>query len=103
MSLEPEEKERELEKEPYKLVLKFQFAKDYWAEYARQAINADPEPRPSVIKRCMSAHPDGTLQVEFISKDLKLIRTASSAMMEYMELVFDTFKNFDAQLNPHLY
>lgn len=99
---EPEEGEQPVVKS-YKLVLKFQFAKDYWAEYAQQAINADPEPRPSVIKRIMTAHPDGTLQVEFLSKDLKLIRTASSAMMDYMELVVETFKKFDPQLNPHLY
>lgn len=89
--------------EKYRLVLKYQFAKDYWADFARQAINADPEPRPNIIKRIMTSHPDGTLQVEFISQDLKLIRTASSAMMEYIELIVDTFKNFDPQLNPQLY
>lgn len=87
----------------YSLVLKYKFEKDYWADYACQSISADPEPRPQIIERIMTFNPDGTLQVEFRSANLKLIRTACSAIMEYVGLTAETFDKFDPQLNPSLY
>ena len=91
------------QKEVYELALKFKFGKPYWADYARQAINADPEPRPKDIKRTMTAQEDGTLLVTFASTNLKLVRTACSAMMEYLSLTAEVFSRFDPELNPSLY
>ena len=89
--------------ENFELELKFKFEKPYWADYAQQAIDADEEPRPREIKRTMTALPDGTLLVTFNSTNLRLIRTATSALMEYLRLTAEVFSRFDPELNPSLY
>lgn len=89
--------------EEFKFEIKFKFGKPYWADYAQQAIDADPEPRPKEIKRTMTALPDGTLLVTFTSDNLRLIRTATSALMEYLTLTTEVFSRFDPELNPFLY
>jgi tRNA threonylcarbamoyladenosine modification (KEOPS) complex Pcc1 subunit len=81
--------------EYYTLELHFDFKSTKRAEYAQRAIAADPEPRPQIIVRNMKSTCDGVLVVEFKSSSLKLIRTATSAMFDYVQLAVSVFRCFD--------
>jgi tRNA threonylcarbamoyladenosine modification (KEOPS) complex Pcc1 subunit len=63
------------------------------AEYVGRAIGADPEPRPEEIARSLTWN-GNRLTIVFASDRLRLIRTATSAMFEYVQLCARIIQRF---------
>lgn len=68
------------------------------AEWVCRAIDADKEPRPKEIERTMRYIPESnTLSVVFRSDQLKMIRTATSALFEHVTLCREILERFHPQ------
>ena len=80
----------------YELTVKVDLRSPEYASIVQQVISVDDEPRPDRIRRTITS--DGTaVNITFRSNDLKLIRTASSGLLDLVSLSIQVIDRFSPE------